>query len=109
MGKEKFMPKPSAATTQSSFKLDIDWEYYWNGLKNLVPKITIYPITLLHYILATINAIIYVLLFVVMVGQTAHMLNSPDRKFINLRHLMIKWVALIVITTLSRLTSTSGL
>ena len=45
----------------------------------------------------------------VIVGQSAHMLNNSDRKFINLRHLMIKWVALLLVTTISRFAHTDGI
>ena len=38
------------------------------------------------------------LLFSVLLGQTVYILNGSERRYINLRHLLIKWTTLVVIT-----------
>jgi hypothetical protein len=37
-----------------------------------------------------------IFLFALMIGQTVHILNGSERRYINLRHLLIKWIFLFI-------------
>lgn len=37
----------------------------------------------------------------ILLGQTVHILSGSERKYINLRHILTKWISLVVIFTLA--------
>ena len=55
MAKDKFVPK---TTPQGGFKLDIDWAAYWEWFKSALPKVTLYPIAIIQWVLSTLNTIL---------------------------------------------------
>ena len=42
-----------------------------------------------------------IVLLLVLLGQTIHILNGSERRYINLRHLLIKWISLVVVIALA--------
>lgn len=51
--------------------------------------------------LHVVSMLFRVYLFFVLLGQTVHILNGSERRYINLRHLLIKWIFLFITFMLS--------
>lgn len=45
-------------------------------------------------------------LFLLLLGQTIHILNGSEKKYINLRHILIKWLSLVIIFVMAEYVKT---